>query len=68
MFALALLRKTVKLCFVWLEIIQVEKVKLFWNLSFIKRQTVVQKMLQDVAIHSEIQETSTNRFLFKSFF
>lgn len=54
MFALALLRKTVKLCFVWLEIIQVEKVKLFWNLSFIKRQTVVQKMLQDVAIHSEI--------------
>lgn len=68
MFALALLRKTVKLCFVWLEIIQLEKVKLFWNLSFTKRQTVVQKMLQDVAIHSEIQETSTNRFLFKSFF
>ena len=68
MFVLALLRKTVKLCFVWLEIIQLEKVKLFWNLSFTKRQTVVQKMLQDVAIHSEIQETSTNRFLFKSFF
>lgn len=50
----------------WLEIIQVEEAKFFWNLSVTKKLAVTYKLLQDTAIPSEIQETLTSRF--KSFF